>query len=127
MFYKNQCSGFSNSTKKCGKVSRNLSLAYVFPFLRLKRAQTNEISVITGIYSTNTRIIIQNTSSAVIKSSPYHFQLSAHQLRIYKYFLLIFLAVLIAVFFIQLLSELQYISISDNTSGFPHFPNACKA
>ena len=45
--------------KKCGKVSRILSLAYVFPFLRLKRAQTNEISVITGIYSTNTRIIIQ--------------------------------------------------------------------
>ena len=49
------------------------------------------------------------------------------EIRIYKYFPLIFLAALIAVFFIQLFSELQYISISDNTSGFPHFPNACKA
>ena len=43
-------------------------LAYVFPFLRLKRARTNEISVIIGIYSTNTKIIIQNTS---IDFSPY--------------------------------------------------------
>ena len=63
VLYNNQFSGFSNSTKKCRKVSRNLSLAYVFPFLRLKRARTNEISVIIGIYSTNTKIIIQNTST----------------------------------------------------------------
>ena len=68
VFYKNQFNGFSNSTKKCRKVSRNLSLAYVFPFLRLKRARTNEISIIIGIYSTNTKIIIQNTS---INFSPY--------------------------------------------------------
>ena len=64
MFFRNQnqLNGFNNSMKKCRKVSRNLSLAYVFPFLRLKRARMNEINVIIGIYITNTKIIIQNTS-----------------------------------------------------------------
>ena len=37
MFYKNQFSGFSNSMKKCRKVSRNLSLAYVYTEESAKR------------------------------------------------------------------------------------------